>query len=175
MSSNIISFRIAIILATVSLFSHSAFSQNKKLAEITAEGNAKIKVKPDIVTFTLTIEKSDTIEKNVIKILNEEVDLLSRSLEKLGFQNKAVKVSDYRISSSFDEDRKQKTYTATNILKVEFRLDNKLIDAFYNEIQSRNFKDLDFNYETGISDSLEKIYPAAVSTVCYRRCQSQCR
>ncbi|MGG9960729.1 SIMPL domain-containing protein [Ferruginibacter sp. SUN106] len=154
--SNMISFRIAIILATAALFSNSTFSQNKKSAEITAEGSSKIKVRPDMVTFTLTIEKTDTIEKNVIKILNEEVESLSRSLEKLGFQNKAVKVSDYRISSSFDDDRRQKTYTASNVLKVEFWLDNKLIDAFYNEIQGNNFKDLDINYETGISDSLEK-------------------
>lgn len=144
-------------LLTALLILHiSVFSQNKKLAEITADGNSSLKIKPDIVTFTLSIEKNDSIEKNVIKILNEEVQSLSRALEKLGFQNKSIKISDYRISSSFDDETKQKNYTASNVLKLAFKLDNKLIDALYNEIQTNNFKDLDFTYETGISDSLEK-------------------
>jgi uncharacterized protein len=157
MNNNSFSFRITILLAALALFNSSALSQTKKLAEITAEGRSSLKVKPDIVTFTLTIDKTDTIEKKVIKILNEEVQSLSQSLEKLGFQNKSIKISDYRISSSFDDDNKQKRYTATNILKVEFKLDNKVIDAIYNEIQANNFKDLDLTYETGISDSLEKV------------------
>lgn len=156
MSNSSFPFRITFLLTAFALFNFSAFSQNKKLAEITAEGSSSLKVKPDIVTFTLTIDKTDTIEKNVIKILNEEVQSLSQSLEKIGFQNRSIKISDYRISSSFDDDKKQKSYTATNVLKVEFKLDNKVIDALYNEIQTNNFKDLDLTYETGISDSLEK-------------------
>jgi uncharacterized protein len=156
MSFNILSFRLIFLLATLGFSDFSAFSQNKKLAEITAEGSAKLKVKPDVVTFTLTIEKADTIERNVIKILNQDVQLLSQSLEKLGFQNKSIKVSDYRISSSID-DNKKKIYTASNVLKVEFKLDNKLIDAFYGEVEASNFKDLDITYDTGISDSLEKL------------------
>lgn len=144
------------LLTIFSLFPFNAFSQNKKLAEITAEGNSKLRVKPDNVTFTLTIEKTDTIEKNVIKILNQEIQSLSESLEKLGFQSKSIKISDYRVSSSIDNDNTFKRYTASNILKVEFKLDNKIIDALYTEIQTNNFKDLDINYETSISDSLEK-------------------
>lgn len=157
MSNNCFPFRITFLLSVFAVFNFSAFSQTKKLAEITAEGNSKLKVKPDIVTFTLTIDKSDTIEKNVIKILNEEVQSLSQSLEKIGFQNKSIKIADYRISSSFDDDIKQKRYSATNVLKVEFKLDNQVIDALYNVIQTGNFKDLDLTYETGISDSLEKV------------------
>ena len=156
MSNNSFLVRITLVLTVLTLFNFTAVSQNKKLAEITAEGNSRLKVKPDIVTFTLTIEKTDTVENNVIKILNEEVQSLSQSLEKIGFQNKSIKISDYRISSSFDDDKKQKNYTATNVLKIEFKLDNKVIDALYYEIQTNNFKDLDLTYETGISDSLEK-------------------
>lgn len=156
MSQNSFSFHITLLLAALALFNINAFPQTKKLAEITAEGSSSLKVKPDIVTFTLSIEKTDTIEKNVISILNEEIESLTKSLEKIGFHNKSIKISDYRISSSFDNDNKQKRYTATNVLKVEFKLDNKVIDALYNEIQINNFKDLDLSYETGISDSLEK-------------------
>jgi uncharacterized protein YggE len=42
------------------------------------------------------------------------------------------------------------------VLKVNFRIDHKLIDAFYNEIQQAGIQDLDVSFETILSDSLEK-------------------
>lgn len=137
-------------------FAGNLLAQSKKPADITTEGNAKLKVKPDMVTFTINVERADTVEKNAIRLLNEEMQLLSSSLEKLGFQNKAIKISDYKVSSSNYNEEKPKRYTATNILTLEFRLDNQLIDALYGEIQAKNFTDLDISYETGVSDSLEK-------------------
>ena len=43
-----------------------------------------------------------------------------------------------------------------NILKINFRIDHKLIDAFYNQIQEANIGDLDVSFGTSLSDSLEK-------------------
>ena len=105
------------IFIGLTLFSLSVFSQSKNSNEIIAEGGAKIKVTPDIATFTLTVEKRDTIEKNAIRLLNIEIDNLIKSLYKLGFTNKTIKISDYDISSSENEQEK-KRYTASNILKL---------------------------------------------------------
>lgn len=146
-----------IFLFVVSAFMQSQiYSQNTKLADITAEGISRIKVKPDIVTFTLAIDKSDTVEKTAIGLLNEEVHRLSETFEKLGFPNSAIKVSDYRLTSASNDESRVKRYSASNVLKVECKLDNKLIDALYTEIEVNDFKDLDITYETGISFSLEK-------------------
>lgn len=127
------------------------------MAEITAEGQAKMKVKPDIVIFTLSVEKEDTIEKNAIRLLNEEIQFLSQSLEKIGFPAKSIKISDYRVSTpGYNHDDQPKKYMASNTLKVEFWINNKLIDALYSEVQSKGFNDLDITYETKLSDSLER-------------------
>ena len=144
-----------IIIIGLTLLSLSAFSQSKNSNEIIAEGGSKIKVRPDLAIFTLTIEKRDTIEKNAIKLLNLEIDDLVKSLYKVGFNNKTIKISDYDISSS-QNDEEKKRYTASNILKLEFGLDTKLIDALYKEIQEAGLKDLDISFETKVSDSLEK-------------------
>lgn len=156
MRKGIILFRIVTLMLTVAFLNSYAFSQNTKLADITAEGSSRVKVIPDIVSFTLAIDKTDTIEKMAIRNLNEEVQRLSATLEKLGFPNKSIKVSDYRITSTSGEESNMKRYSASNVLKVEFKLDNKLIDALYAEIEANEFKDLDITYETGISLSLEK-------------------
>ena len=145
-----------IFIISLTLLSYCAFSQSKNSNELIAEGGAKIKVRPDIATFTLTIEKKDTVEKNAIKFLNIEIDALIKSLYKIGFTNRVIKIADYNVSSSENEQEK-KRYTATNILKIEFGLDTKMIDAFYKEIQEASLEDLDISFETKLSDSLEKV------------------
>ena len=135
----------------------TAYSQSKNIGEIIAEGGSKIKIRPDLAIFTLTVEKTDTIEKNVIKSLNLEIDALVKTLYKLGFTTQTIKISDYDISSSNyrDEDSRKK-YTASNALKLEFGLDTKLIDALYKEIQKAGLSDLDISFDTKVSDNLEK-------------------
>jgi uncharacterized protein len=144
-----------IIIIGLTFFPLGAFSQSKNSNEIIAEGGSKIKVRPDLATFTLTVEKRDTIEKIAIKLLDLEIDDLVKSLYKVGFTNKTIKISDYDISSS-QNDEEKKRYTASNVLKLEFGLDTKLIDALYKEIQEAGLKDLDISFETKVSDSLEK-------------------
>jgi uncharacterized protein YggE len=133
----------------------TSFSQSKSSNEIVAEGAAKAKTTPDLAIFTLSVEKRDTIEKNALASLNKTVDQLVKSLTELGFGNENIKIANYDISSSTDDDGR-KTYTTSNVLKVNFRIDHKLIDAFYNEIQQAGIQDLDVSFETILSDSLEK-------------------
>ena len=145
-----------IMLLSLTFFLSSAFSQSKNDNEIIAEGAAKIKVRPDLATFSLTIEKRDTIEKNAIKALNLELDNLVKSLYKIGFTDKVIKISDYDISSSQNGEGK-KWYTASNALSLEFGLETKIINALYKEIQEAGLKDLDVSFDAKVSDSLEKI------------------
>jgi uncharacterized protein YggE len=139
-----------------SFFFSSAYAQSKSASEMVAEGAAKIKVSPDIAIFTLTVEKNDTIERNVLKKLNDEIDYLVKSLYKVGFVNSSIKIADYNIESSTDYENKKKRYTAKNSLKLEFNINTKLIDALYKEIETAGLNDLDVSFETKISDSLEK-------------------
>lgn len=144
---------IAIFL--FSIFTISAFSQTTSGNEISAEGSAKTKVKPDLANFRITVVKENLVEKTAIKELNEEIEKLQKVLFSLGFTDKNIKVADYQISSNENSDNK-KEYSATNSLSINFVLDNKLIDAFYQQIQSENMKDLDVTFETQMSEELEK-------------------
>lgn len=130
---------------------------NKNDNEIIVEGTSKTKIQPDIAIFTLTIEKTDSIEKKALEKLNKEVDGIVKSLYKIGFTKTAIKISDYNISKSRnEEDNNKKRYRASNILKLEFGLNTKLIDKVYEEVQLAGHEDLDISFETKISDGLEK-------------------
>jgi len=130
-------------------------AQEKNSNEIVAEGSSKIKIKPDFVAFTLTVEKTDTAERIVLQKLNLEVQDLIKSLYKIGFTDKTIKISDYNVSGSFN-NKDKKIYTATNVLTLQFTIDNKLINQLYKQIQEAKLNDVDISYETSLSDSLEK-------------------
>ncbi|MFL5742790.1 MAG: SIMPL domain-containing protein [Flavisolibacter sp.] len=148
-----------ILLAFISTaFALACYCQSQQATnEIIAEGSAKMKVKPDIVVFTLTMEKRDSSEKRAITNLNIAIDALEKALNKIGFSNNAIKILDYDVSSAMNEQGNKKTYTATNVLNLEFQIENKLISAIYNQIQQANIQDLNIEFETRLSDSLERI------------------
>lgn len=137
------------LVCTVQSFSQTSGS------EITADGYSKTRVKPDLASLSITIEKQNLIEKTAIKELNEEIEKLQKALFKIGFTEKNIKISEYKISSNKNSDNK-KEYSVTNSLSINFSLDNKLIEAFYQEIQNENIKDLDVDFETYLSEELEK-------------------
>ncbi|MBP4141894.1 SIMPL domain-containing protein [Flavobacterium sp. P4023] len=144
-------------IITIFIFSFltiQTFSQTKSGNELVAEGIAKTKIKPDLANFKITFTKQNTIEKTAIKDLNQEIEKLQNVLFKLGFTEKNVKISEYKISKDNYENRKE--FSATNTLSVDFVLDNKRIEGFYQEIQNENLQDVDIEFETQISENLEK-------------------
>ncbi|MDB5202980.1 MAG: hypothetical protein JWQ27_2389 [Ferruginibacter sp.] len=134
----------------------TGFSQARSGNEIVAEGGAKVRVRPDLAIILLTVEKRDTVEKEAIKMLNKEVTELVKSLNKIGFTNNVIKISDYDIGTRESEDNKP-DYVVTNSLKLEFSLDRKLIDALYAEVQDAGLSNLEIAFDTKVSDSLEKL------------------
>jgi uncharacterized protein len=144
---------IAFLIST--LIISPAYTQDKNTKDIIAEGGARMKISPDIATFTLTVEKTDTVETRAIEKLNQEVEALTKALVKIGFTHEAIRISDFDVSSSVN-DENQKKYTSSNALKLELTLDTKLINKIYNVLQTEKLSDLDIAFDTRISDSLEK-------------------
>lgn len=137
------------------LFTVNSYSQISNGNEISVEGISKMKIKPDLASFRITIQKRNLVEKTSIKELNEEVEKLQKLLLRIGFTEKNIKISEYKISSS-ENDNDKKEYTTTNTLIVEFNLDNKLIEGFYQEIQNESLNDANIEFVTQVSTKLEK-------------------
>ena len=106
------------------LFSSAIFSQTNNSNEITSNGNAKLKVKPDVAIIQITVQKQNEIEKNAIKELNEEVEKIiiglplnmsgedsQKTVEARGFAEKVatitgvdVELVDERLSSAMAQN-----------------------------------------------------------------------
>lgn len=124
--------------------------------EITSEGRAKIKVKPDLVTIKIDVRKRN--ESEALKALNLEMDGVQKLLTQKGIPAKQIKIADFSVNSNdrFSSRDDKKFYTALSSLSIEIKLDNKLLDALYGEIQSGKYQDVNINYVTVLSDELQK-------------------
>jgi uncharacterized protein YggE len=125
--------KIIITLITI-ICTISTFSQTNGGNELTAEGNARVKVKPDLANFQITVKKQNTVEKTAIKELNQEIEKLQNVLLKIGFTEKNIKIADYKISKNDYNNRNE--ISVVNTLSIDFVLDNKIIESFL----SRNTK-----------------------------------
>lgn len=147
-------FFLFILVFAVSFF---VIAQPAAITQITAEGQARIKVQPDRVSYTLTVEKTDSIQKNSISLLNEMTRRVTNMLEQIGFASSEIKIGDYRVYGGYyDVERKQKRYTASNTIKLDFAINYKIIDALYNRLQDEQFSDITVFFQTRLSDTLEK-------------------
>ena len=146
-----------LLILLFSFIVSTSFSQLSNGNEIIADGTARIKIRPDQASFKLEISKKDTSQHKAIGKLNKEIDALVKTLYSLGFTENSIRIADYEISNSENDDNTIKTYEAKNTLNVQFFLDTKLIDAFYREIESSKLKDLDIAFNVTLSDSLEKV------------------
>jgi len=133
----------------------NVFAQTPAASELTADGMSRVKIKPDVIVLTIDVSKEDASEKTALKQLNEEVGKLQIFFAKMGFATSSIKIENYKITADrYSEEEKK--FRALNTLKIEFKLDTKVLDAFYQELQAGNYKDVQVDYETGLSPELEK-------------------
>ena len=139
------------------LFTATAFAQNAALpGELTVDGKAKVKIAPDIITFTLDVKKEGKAESDALKELNAELDELQKFFAKSGIPVKQVKISGFTVSSAVLKKSAQKVYIASASLFAEMQLDYKLVNDVYMELQSGKYKDVTVSYNTSLSDELDK-------------------
>jgi uncharacterized protein YggE len=148
--------RHQILLIILILFLGNALHAQEPVSnQIVSEGLAKTKIKPDLVTFTLTVQKNDNAENTVIEKLNEEVETLAKALHQIGITDSSVKIADYNLSKDLNDPHKIR-YTGSNTLRIELPFDPELINRLYNQIQESKFSDVDLSFETSLSDHLER-------------------
>lgn len=137
------------------LFTATTFAQQSN-GEITSNGKATVKVKPDVVIFKIDAIKENELESEALKALNLELDILQKFLIKTGIPAKQIKIAKYSVHSSYNSSSEKRYYTAVSDISIETKLDNKLINVLFSELQSGKYKNISLSYETSLSGDLEK-------------------
>lgn len=143
------------LLMCLFLYTGNCYAQTSSKT-IIADGQAKVKIKPDVAILSLSVSKSDTIENAAMQKLNQEVQALSTILTKQGLDKSQIKIADYSIESNSYRDDNKKEFTASNTLKVELHVQEPVINQLLSAIEAQQLNDLEIAFDFRLSDSLKK-------------------
>ena len=112
----------------------------KKIIRVTGKG--QISVPPDRIRLLFELEECKDTYREAIKASKESVDELRKIFEKLGFDVKELKTTNFEINSVFETEKVKKDeykqvfkgYKYSNVLKIEFDLDHDLLGKILDNV-----------------------------------------
>ena len=112
----------------------------KKIIRVTGKG--QISVPPDRICLLFELEERKDTYREAIKASKESVDELRKIFEKLGFDVKELKTTNFEINSVFETEKVKKDeykqvfkgYKYSHVLKIEFDLDHDLLGKILDNV-----------------------------------------
>uniref|UniRef100_UPI0022E0446D SIMPL domain-containing protein n=1 Tax=Enterocloster aldenensis TaxID=358742 RepID=UPI0022E0446D len=112
----------------------------KKIIRVTGKG--QISVPPDRIRLLFELEECKDTYREAIKASKESVDELRKIFEKLGFDVKELKTTNFEINSVFETEKVKKDeykqvfkgYKYSHVLKIEFDLDHDLLGKILDNV-----------------------------------------
>jgi uncharacterized protein YggE len=100
---------------------------------ITVKGVGKVSASPDYVVITMGLEAKSKDYETTLELAAQKIEQLNASLEKIGFEKKAVKTTSFNVRTDYssvkDKNGNYKRvfngYYCEHSLKVEFDFDTK--------------------------------------------------
>ena len=102
---------------------------------ITVKGAGNVKVKPDYVVLSMTLETKNLDYEAAMQDAAEKIEHINNSLQIIGFQKESIKTTDFNVRTVY-ESRKDSDgnyyrvfegYAVTHRLKVSFDFDTKVL------------------------------------------------
>ena len=112
----------------------------KKIIRVTGKG--QISIPPDRICLLFELEERKDTYREAIKASKESVDELRKIFEKLGFDLKELKTTNFEIDSVFETEKIKKDeykrifkgYKYRHVLKIEFDLDHDLLGKILDNV-----------------------------------------
>ncbi|MCC3399637.1 DUF541 domain-containing protein [Clostridiales bacterium AHG0011] len=109
---------------------------------IRVTGKGQISVPPDRIRLLFELEECKDTYREAIKASKESVDELRKIFEKLGFDVKELKTTNFEINSVFETEKVKKDeykqvfkgYKYSHVLKIEFDLDHDLLGKILDNV-----------------------------------------
>lgn len=105
----------------------------KKIIRVTGKG--QISIPPDRICLIFELEEQRDTYRDVVRASKRSADELRHIFEKIGFDGKELKTTNFEIESVFENEKNKKDewkrvfkgYKYSHMLKIEFDLDQDLL------------------------------------------------
>ena len=100
---------------------------------ITVKGMGNVRTSPDYIVISMSLEAQNNDYDETMELAAKQIDYLNASLEKIGFEKKAVKTTKFNVHTDYDNVKDKNGsykrvfngYVCSHNLKVEFDFDTK--------------------------------------------------
>ena len=115
---------------------------------ITVKGTGNVKVKPDLIVITMSLESIHLDYNRTMKLAAEAVEGLLKAIQSLGFVKTDLKTTNFNISTHYesyrDNDNNYKSkfdgYLCEQGLKLEFDFDTEMLSKVLTTISKVNIE-----------------------------------
>lgn len=111
----------AIIILALAFMATSYSQEIKQVPQISVSGEAKVKVVPDQVTITATVETKGNNAKEVKKQNDQQIEAVLKLIKKSNIGSTDYRTQRVALNPQYDYEKKKTSYNATQTIEIVVR------------------------------------------------------
>jgi uncharacterized protein YggE len=118
---NITKMKKLVLFLTIMFMTMSYGQEIKQVPQINVNGEGKVKVAPDQVCISATVETKGNNAKDVKKQNDEKMDAVLKFIKKSNVPTADFKTKQVALNPQYDYDKKKTSYNATQTVEIVLR------------------------------------------------------
>ncbi len=118
---NITKMKKVVLFLTIMFMTMSYGQENKQIPQINVNGEGKVKVAPDQVCISATVETKGNNAKDVKKQNDEKIDAILKFIKKSNVPTADYKTKQVALNPQYDYEKKKTSYNATQTVEIVLR------------------------------------------------------
>lgn len=108
----------AILIASILFMSLSNAQETKQIPQISVNGEGKVKVIPDQVVITATVETKGNNAKEVKRQNDQQMDAVLKLIKKMNLDPNDYRTQRVSLNPQYDYEKKKSNYNATQTIEI---------------------------------------------------------
>ena len=108
----------ALLILAILFLTISNAQEVKQIPQINVNGEGKIKVVPDQVTLSVTVESKGNNSKDVKKDNDQKIDAVLKFIKKMNINPADYKTQRVSLNPIYDYEKKKHSYNATQTIEI---------------------------------------------------------
>lgn len=114
-----------VLFLTIMFMTMSYGQDNKQIPQINVNGEGKVKVAPDQVLISATVETKGNNAKDIKKQNDEKIDAVLKFIKKMNIPATDFRTKQVQLNPQYDYEKKKTTYNAVQTIEIVLKDLNK--------------------------------------------------
>jgi uncharacterized protein YggE len=115
---NITKMKKVVLFLTIMFMTMSYGQETKQIPQINVNGEGKVKIAPDQVSISATVETKGNNAKDVKKQNDEKMDAVLKFIKKMNIPTADFRTKQVALNPQYDYEKKKTSYNATQTVEI---------------------------------------------------------